>query len=836
VNSHHVYKLVADFSIYLRPAGTTQFNKIKYPKAFQTVIFMNRKPTYEELEKDLLHLRAEVTNLKKAQNKMQGREMKLRSILDNSIDAIWFTDLNNKVTFITPSCINIGGYTREEVMAFDNGLDLYDEKTKARITENMRHYLQQPVEELKRARIPTIEGKGIHKNGHKIWVEIQAKFVFDGDRLIGVQGATRNITVRKEFEQALEKNEYLLKQVIESTENAVLAVDQDGKIIASNALFYQMWQIPEEFMGETDVSKLRHFVLDQLEEPEAFLLKTRELYQSKQSDFDLLSFKDGRRYERYSRPMKKDGKYLGHVWSYRDITQKSQAEEKLKESEERYRTLVENLPVAVYQNTPGPEGRFLMVNPAFCRIFGYGSEEEVKRVKVADVYAKPEEREVFSDRLLDRGVIEVDERELLKKDGSSIWASVTASLREGKAGEPPHFDCILTDITEQKKLQTQLLQAQKMEALGRLAGGVAHDLNNILSGIVSYPDLLLHKLPQDSPLRKPVLTMQRSGEKAAALVQDLLTLARRGVMQSEVTCLNDIISDYLTSAEHHRFLTDYPGISVETRLSKSLLNISGSPHHLSKAVMNLMNNAAEAMTQGGKVILKTENSHLDRPIKGYEEVKSGDYVVLSVKDTGTGISPSDLERIFEPFYTRKKMGRSGTGLGTTVVWGTVKDHNGYIEVSSREGEGTVFSLYFPATREAPAKTEGATNLDSLKGHGESILIVDDVESQRELATAMLQELGYQATSVPGGEAAVEYLKDHSVDLVLLDMIMEPGMDGLATYERILEFNPRQKAIVVSGFSETERVKAFQKLRSGGYLKKPFLLEKLALAVKNELEK
>ncbi|MBW2203066.1 MAG: response regulator, partial [Deltaproteobacteria bacterium] len=205
-------------------------------------------------------------------------------------------------------------------------------------------------------------------------------------------------------------------------------------------------------------------------------------------------------------------------------------------------------------------------------------------------------------------------------------------------------------------------------------------------------------------------------------------------------------------------------------------------------------------------------------------------------DTGTGISPDDMEKIFEPFYTKKKMGRSGTGLGMAVVWGTVKDHNGHIDVQSTEGRGTTFTLYFPVTRKNLPEDEASLPIESYSGNGESILIVDDVEEQRKIASGMLKELGYSVLSVPSGEKAVEYLKTNKVDLLVLDMIMDPGMDGLDTYKKILEMHPGQKAIIASGFSETDRVKEVESLGAGAYIGKPLLLEKIGIAVKEELEK
>ena len=389
---------------------------------------------------------------------------------------------------------------------------------------------------------------------------------------------------------------------------------------------------------------------------------------------------------------------------------------------------------------------------------------------------------------------------------------------------------------ERQRLAIQLQRAEKMEAIGTLAGGVAHDLNNILSGIVSYPELLLLQLPEDSPLRKPILTIKESGQKAATVVQDLLTLARRGVAITNVVNINHIISNYLKSPEHKGLKSVHAQAQVDIDLETNLLNIIGSSIHLSKTVMNLVANAAESMPDGGVIHIKTENRYIDRPVRGYDDVEEGDYAVLSISDSGIGISSDDLSRIFEPFYTKKVMGRSGTGLGMAVVWGTVKDHKGYIDVQSIEDEGTSFTLYFPATRKELAGDKSQLAIEDYMGKENSILIVDDIKEQREIASIMLEQLGYSLTSVSSGEEAIEYLKSRSADLIILDMIMDPGLDGLETYRRILELHPGQKAIIASGFSETERVREAQNLGAGEYIKKPYTLEQIGLAVKKELEK
>jgi signal transduction histidine kinase len=427
-----------------------------------------------------------------------------------------------------------------------------------------------------------------------------------------------------------------------------------------------------------------------------------------------------------------------------------------------------------------------------------------------------------------------------RKDGSILYADMkgTKIMFEQQQCNL----CFFTDITmrkqaqeETKELQKQLQRAEKMEALGLLAGGVAHDLNNILSGLVSYPELLLLDLPAESPLRKPILTIESSGKKAAAIVQDLLTLARRGVAITEIVNLNHIVTEFLDSPECAKIKKFHPELDLHVNLDDDLLNIMGSPVHLFKTLMNLVSNAAEALPDGGRAIISTRNQYVDSTLRGYDEVAQGDYAVLTVLDNGVGIPLEDLEKIFEPFYTKKVMGRSGTGLGMAVVWGTVKDHNGYINVASKKGYGTVFELYFPVTREEVKTDCEPFALKKFTGHGEKILVIDDVPEQREISSVILSKLGYRVATVSSGENAIEYLRTNSADLLILDMIMEPGMDGLDTYRKILEINPDQKAIIASGYSETDRVKEAQRLGARRYIRKPYTIRKIGTAVKKELE-
>jgi CheY-like chemotaxis protein len=242
------------------------------------------------------------------------------------------------------------------------------------------------------------------------------------------------------------------------------------------------------------------------------------------------------------------------------------------------------------------------------------------------------------------------------------------------------------------------------------------------------------------------------------------------------------------------------------------------------------------MPDGGEILISTKNIYIDSPSKDYDGLKAGNYAVLTVSDTGVGMTSDDMERIFEPFYTKKVMGRSGTGLGLAVVWGTIKDHNGYIDIQSNVGDGSTFTLYFPATKKEIKKKKYSLSIKDYMGRGQSILVVDDVKEQREVASEILSALSYSVTTASSGEEAVEYLKNNTVDLLFIDMIMDPGINGLDAYKQILELHPGQKAIIVSGFSETEHVKEAKRLGAGKYIKKPYTLEEIGIAIKMELEK
>ncbi|MCE5275930.1 MAG: response regulator [Syntrophaceae bacterium] len=519
--------------------------------------------------------------------------------------------------------------------------------------------------------------------------------------------------------------------------------------------------------------------------------------------------------------------------------------EKMQASEEKYRELVESANSIILRIDM--QGRITFAN-LYAQDF-YGYAEEVMLGKNIFGFLVPEKdfrgRDLSSqvkDFLRDPEIKGARETENILKSGERVWVSWSNKIIHDPDGVLTEVLCVGNDITarkkaeqEKKQLETQLIRAQKMEAIGALAGGVAHDLNNILSGITSYPELLLMEIPEGSPMRKAILTIKKSGDKAAAIVQDLLTLARRGVNISNVVDPNTIVKDYIESPEFRKLKEYHPHVEFVMNLDENLKCILGSEIHLGKTVMNLISNAAEAMSTDGTVTVSTDNRYLEKPLKGYDTVDEGEYAVLSISDTGVGISPEDLKRIFEPFFSKKVMGRSGTGLGMTVVWSTVKDHNGYIDVESVEGKGSRFDLYFPVTNRLAKGKDLHGPIQAYSGT-ERVLVVDDAEEQRDITRNLLKKLGYVVEVAGSGEDALAYLSDHKADLVILDMIMDPGMDGLGTYREILEIRPGQKAIIVSGFSESDRVREALRLGAGAYIRKPYALTDLARAVRTELDR
>lgn len=394
--------------------------------------------------------------------------------------------------------------------------------------------------------------------------------------------------------------------------------------------------------------------------------------------------------------------------------------------------------------------------------------------------------------------------------------------------------CYLKDITAIEQLQDQYHRAQKMETLGLMAGAVAHDLNNILSGIVSYPELLLIKLPEESDLRRPLEMIQTSGKRAAAVVDDLLTVARGVASVKSVEDMNSIVTLYMQSPEFIEIQKVHPDITFSFALDPQELVISCSTVHVQKCITNLVANGAESINGAGEVKLSTKRILYSGAEQSEDASKSDTHIVFTVSDSGSGILPEDVEHVFEPFYTKKKLGKSsGTGLGLAVVWNTMQDHDGTVKVVT-DDFGCHFSLHFKESLEKMRLSLDTFEYTELLSQGESVLVIDDEELQREITTQLLVFLGYKVSSVKSGADAMVFLQKTRVDIVVLDMLMEPGMNGYQTYEKIKEINPDQKAIITSGYSEDVHVEKTIRLGAEALVKKPYSIEQIGRALKKAL--
>ncbi len=798
---------------------------------------MSEKPTNEDLQRRIQDLEKAEFERKRTEQALRESEESFRQVYKHTAVGVARVSLEFQIESANEAYCHMVGYREEELI----GKHLRDITHPESVEENLRRQSQLVAGEIDHYRL---EKRYVHKSGGIIHGILNANLVRDTEgKPLYFLGSVLDITDRKRAEEALRQSEERLKIAGQLAYDLIYEwIVADDKLEwfgnIDEKLGYDRNEIPKTIEGWL---KLIH------PEDSVRLKDSVELHSTSTAPIDYeyrVKHKDGswKFWSDKGLPMLNNkGRPYKWIGVCTDITESKETAEALRESKERLQSIVNNAVVGIYQVTH--KGNFLMVNHRFAQMFGFKSPEEfLASVKnIYQLYVHPEDRPSILEKIKARGFVDGAEIQFWNRDDQIVLARVSVRVIEDKT-KGTIYEGFMADITDRKRAEEalrvseeKLARSKKMESLGLLAGGVAHDLNNVLSGVVSYPELLLMDLPQNSKLREPIEIIQESGYRAVAIVQDLLTVARGVAITKEPLNLNDIISDYLYSPEFKKLEQFHPTVTVKTDLDTDLLNISGSHVHIRKVVMNLVSNASEAVEDVGHITISTMNRYIDKPLRDYDDVNMGEYVVLAVSDDGSGISSDDLERIFEPFYSKKVMGRSGTGLGLAVVWNTLQDHKGYIDVTSDEN-GTTFELYFPITKDEISGKDLSIPVKDYKGNGETILVVDDVESQRKISCKMLDTLGYKTEAVCSGEEAVEYLKENTVDLLLLDMIMDPGINGCETYERIIEIHPNQKAIIISGFAETDEVKQAQKLGAGKYVKKPFALEKIGFAIKEELGK
>jgi PAS domain S-box-containing protein len=513
-----------------------------------------------------------------------------------------------------------------------------------------------------------------------------------------------------------------------------------------------------------------------------------------------------------------------------------QVQEELDKSRKRFSDLFDFAPVGYL--TISDKGLIIECNLTAAEMIG---EERGYMLRQPPTrFIVDEDQDIYylsKNNLLETKEIQTCEFRMQKKDGSQFGVQCKHVIEPGIDGNTGQFRMVIIDISyqiaaqqEQKRLESELHQAHKMEAIGLMAAGIAHDLNNILSGITGYPELLLLDLPPESNLRIPLTEILKSGRRAADVVDELLTMVRGVAIAKEPHDCKGLIEQFLSSLEALKIFEDFSEAKIITHLETASGNIICSPSHFRKCIMNLLLNAVEAATSrpGARVEIATDRLHPDKDIIEKLNLDPGDHMLVRISDNGPGILKEDIGRIFEPFYSRKVLGRSGTGLGLTVVWNIMASCHGGITVDSNK-QGTTFTLYVPVTDNAEVESVDDSALWQAQSV-RNILVVDDEQQLRDIASRMLTSLGHTARTASSGEEAVFVLQREKFDVVLLDMVMDPGMNGRQTYEEIIKNDANQKALIVSGYSETEDVKQLLALGIGGFINKPFSLAELSLAL------
>jgi two-component system cell cycle sensor histidine kinase/response regulator CckA len=513
-----------------------------------------------------------------------------------------------------------------------------------------------------------------------------------------------------------------------------------------------------------------------------------------------------------------------------DVTERRRMEEALRESEATLKALVDNAPFGIAQASLHTN-RITTVNPTLLEMLGgYSFEEALQLDPGTQIYADAKDRDTLIDVLRRSGKVKAWETNLKRRNGTLIPVRLTGLLTPAADGKPERFSTYVEDITQQSSLERQVRQVQKLEAVGRLAGGMAHDFNNVLVVIKLSTEMMLGEITPDSPFSKPLLQISNAADRAAALTKQMLAFSRQQMMQPRIINLNSVVNE--TAHMLRRVIGE--DIELVTDLAPTIENSKLDPDQVTQVVLNLAVNARDAMPQGGTLHIETSSRTLDEAYaREHSPVQPGNYVMMSVSDTGTGIDRSILPRIFDPFFTTKEVGK-GTGLGLSIVYGIVKQSGGYIWVYSEPGHGTTFKIYFPATTAAldrPAMRSGNASRPS----GQLVLIVEDEPGIRTNIRDCLEQLGYRVLMAGGGDAALRICDDleGKLDLVITDLIMS-GKTGDELAHDLAERYPDVRILFMSGYTENSATRRDVLIKGSPFLQKPFSVAELANAVQSAL--
>jgi two-component system cell cycle sensor histidine kinase/response regulator CckA len=762
---------------------------------------------------------------RRIEEELQKSEERYRNILENIEEGYFEVDLAGNFTFANDALCRIAGYARDELIGMNNR-----DYTTPETAKTMYSVFSKTYKTGEPAKI--LDYDIFRKDGTTRTLELSASLMKNSTgKPTGFRGVVRDVTERKQAEEALRESEERYRSLFQNNHAVMLLIDPEtADIVDANPAACAFYGWDRE---ELTSKKISH--INTLSDEQIFQEIERAESEQNQHFFFRHQLARGEvvDVEVFSGPIILNGKKLLYSIVH-DITERKKAIEALRDSEEKYRTVLEANPdpVVVYDI----EGKVVYFNPAFTRVFGWSLGERLG--KTMDLFVPEEnwpETKIMIQRVLTGESFSGIESSRYTKEGKIIPVSISGAVLRDMDGNPVGSVINLRDISERKNLESQLLHAQKMEAVGTLAGGIAHDFNNLLQAIQGYTELLLLRKKKGESGFRELQEVIRASKRGAELTQQLLTFSRKVESKRKPLDLNQEVGELRQLLER-----TFPRmIELEFNLDPDLRMINADSVHLKQVIMNLAVNAKDAMPEGGKLVIETQNMTLDQEFcKKYAEVKPGDYVLLSMADTGHGMEKETLEHIFDPFYTTKEVGK-GTGLGLAIVYGIVKNHEGYVMCYSRPRSGTSFRMYLPALEaaaEREAIVESQESKSSAVGGNETILLVDDEEFIRELGVDVLGQAGYKVLTASNGEQALEvYRKEQThIDLIILDLIM-PGTGGSKCLEELLKIGPQARVLIASGYSPDASTKGALEAGAAAFINKPYDNKQLLKLVRKILD-
>lgn len=767
----------------------------------------------------------DITERKRAEQALKESEERYRRFFEEDLTGDFISTPEGKLLDCNPAFARIVGFESVEEALNTDMYSLYENP------QERDEYLKLLKE---KRRLENHERELIRKDDKKICVMYNVSGRFDEhDELVEISGYLFDITERKRAEKALKESEEKFRSLAEQTPNMIF-INKKGKVVYANKKCEEVMGYKKKEFYTSDFDFLRLIAPDCIDIVKKNFSQHMKDEEVAPYEYTLIT-KENRRIEgiHTTKIINYEGEraILGIIT---DITERKRTEEALKKSEEKYRTLFEESKDTVYISTP--EGTFIDINPAGVELFGYSSKEDILQVDIArDIFCNAKDRDRFQQTLKKQGYVKDYELNLKRKDGQKLNVLETATVVRDTQGKIVAFQGIIHNLTERKKLEEQLLQAQKMETIGTLAGGVAHDFNNLLTAILGNVELGMQETKPDHPVYRDLIEIEKAAIHARTLIVQLLSFSRHQMLKPKLLNFNHTIEEML------KMLRRIIGEDIELKidLADELSNILADPAKLQQMLMNLFTNARDAMPNGGQIILKTQTLSADQIVDLPNTLnQSRKYVELTIFDSGMGINPKNLDRIFDPFFTTKEVGR-GTGLGLAVVYGIVKQHNGHIEVKSEVGKGTTFKIYLPAAPNAKeVKKEVKVRMAENRGN-ETILIAEDERSVLKVAVRILQGLGYTVLTARDGEEAMQVFEDNykNLDLVIMDVVM-PKEGGPETFEKMQLIKPDLPVLFVTGYDFNAKVADMYHLKQNQIrvLQKPYTTEILSQKVRELLEK